>query len=217
MLESALTRRGWLASTATAAAGAIAAAGSTRSTAAAIAEDPFIYGLNTSTIRGQNLPIARAVELIAKAGYGGIEPWISELDAHVKSGESLEALGNTLKDLGLRVESAIGFFEWAVDDETRRRKALDEAKRNMELVRKIGGKRLAAPPAGAVDRSDLDLKRVAERYRKLLELGDEMGVVPQVEVWGFSKTLGQLGEAAQVAITADHPSRLHLARRVSPL
>ena len=75
----------------------------------------------------------------------------------------------------------------------------------MDMVRKIGGTRLAAPPAGATDRNDIDPKRVAERYRALLELGDTTGVIPQVEVWGFSRTLGTLGEAAQAAIAADHP------------
>jgi sugar phosphate isomerase/epimerase len=40
----------------------------------------------------------------------------------------------------------------------------------------------------------------------LLELGDRIGVVPQVEVWGFSKTLGTLAEAAHVALSADHPA-----------
>jgi sugar phosphate isomerase/epimerase len=74
----------------------------------------------------------------------------------------------------------------------------------MELLQKIGGKRLAAPPVGATDRA-LDPRRVAERYRALLELGDTMGVVPQVEVWGFSKTLGRLGEAAMVAMESGHP------------
>jgi sugar phosphate isomerase/epimerase len=75
----------------------------------------------------------------------------------------------------------------------------------MELVRKIGGTRLAAPPSGATDRTDIHPRRLAERYRALLELGDTMGVTPQVEVWGFSRTLGTLGEAAHVAISADHP------------
>ncbi len=50
-----------------------------------------------------------------------------------------------------------------------------------------------------------DLSRIADRYRALLELGDQIGVVPQVEVWGFSRTLGRLGEAACVAIEAGHP------------
>jgi 2-keto-myo-inositol isomerase len=123
----------------------------------------------------------------------------------VKKGDALADLGRRFRDLGLRVESAIGFFEWAVDDDSRRRKALDEAKRNMEMVRSIGGKRLAAPPVGMTDRADANPKLLADRYRALLEVGDTIGVVPQVEVWGFSKTLGTLGEAAQVAIAADHP------------
>jgi sugar phosphate isomerase/epimerase len=81
----------------------------------------------------------------------------------------------------------------------------------MDLVRQVGGKRLAAPPVGATDRSDLDLHQVAGRYRALLELGDTMGVVPEVEVWGFSKTLGRLGEAALVAIESGHPRACILA------
>jgi len=36
-------------------------------------------------------------------------------------------------------------------------------------------------------------------------LGDQIGVVPQAEVWGPSKTLARLGEAACVAIEAAHP------------
>ena len=104
------------------------------------------------------------------------------------------------------MESAIGFFEWIVDDPARRKKGLEAARRSMDLVRQIGGKRLAAPPVGATDHAMPDLIRVAERYRALLELGDQLGVVPEVEVWGPSRTLGRLGEAALVAIEADHPS-----------
>src|SRR5262249_25324288 len=92
-----------------------------------------------------------------------------------------------------------------VDDPARRQKALEAARRSMDLVRRIGGKRLAAPPVGATDRALPDLLKAAERYRALLELGDAMGVVPQVEVWGSSRTLGRLGEAALVAMEADHP------------
>ena len=46
---------------------------------------------------------------------------------------------------------------------------------------------------------------MAERYRALLELGDRMGIVPQVELWGFSRVLGRLGETALVAIESGHP------------
>jgi sugar phosphate isomerase/epimerase len=104
------------------------------------------------------------------------------------------------------VESAIGFFDWVVDDEAQRRRGLEAAKKSMELVRRIGGTRIAAPPVGATKQAGMDLRRIAERYRVLLEAGDSIGVVPQVEIWGFSKTLGRLAEAAYVAIECGHPS-----------
>lgn len=209
-----LTRRSWL----TLAPAASLAAASLLNPAIARADEgqrpadePFGYCLNTSTIRGQKLSLAKEAEIAAKAGFHALEPWISELDDHVKAGGSLEDLGKRIRDLGLTVESAIGFFDWVVDDEARRRKGLEEARRNMELVRRIGGARLAAPPVGATEQRDLDLNRAAERYRALLELGEAMGVVPQVEVWGFSRSLGTLAEAAHVAIASAHPQACILA------
>ena len=165
---------------------------------------PFLLGLNTSTIRGQKLPIVEEIEIAAKAGYQGMEPWIDELRRYAEAGGSLEDLGKRFRDSGISVESAIDFFEWAVDDEGRRKKALEEARKSLEILQKVGGKRLAAPPVGATDRA-VEPLRVAERYRALLELGDPMGVVPQAEVWGFSRTLGRLGEAAQIAMETGHP------------
>ena len=47
--------------------------------------------------------------------------------------------------------SAIGFFEWIVDDDDRRKKGLEEARRSLDLVQQVGGKRLAAPPVGATN------------------------------------------------------------------
>jgi sugar phosphate isomerase/epimerase len=173
--------------------------------------EPFGYCLNTSTLRGQKLPLKEEIELAAKAGYNAVEPWISEIDQYQKSGGSLKDLAKEIKDLGLTVESSIGFAEWVVDDEARREKGLETAKRDMDLVAQIGGKRMAAPPAGATDRADMDLRRVAERYRTLCELGESQGVVPEVEVWGSSKVLSRLGEAAYVAIECGHPRACILA------
>lgn len=165
----------------------------------------FRFCLNTSTLRGQRLPLPELVDLAARAGYDGIEPWIQELDQYVRSGGSLRALRDRIRDRGLAVESAIGFFEWIVDDDARRARGLEEARRAMDLVAQIGGKRIAAPPSGATDRADIDLLRAAERYRALLEIGEGIGVVPQVEIWGFSRTLNRLGAAALVAIESGHP------------
>jgi sugar phosphate isomerase/epimerase len=184
--------------------------------AVAIANDPpeaapFRYCLNTSTIRGQGLGIVEEIEIAAEAGYQGVEPWIRELDEYVKNGGSLGDLRKRLGDLGLTVESAIGFAEWIVDDDARRTKGLETARRDMDMVAQIGGTRIAAPPAGATDQTELNLLRAAERYRALLELGDKIGVAPQVEVWGFSKALSRLGEAVFVAIESGHPRACVLA------
>jgi sugar phosphate isomerase/epimerase len=208
IVGQALTRRGWLAQTASAGAGLAAVTARDAEGVGLAPRKPdgaIGYCLNTSTLMGQKLTVTEEVTIAAEVGYDAIEPWIRELDDHVKAGGSLEKLGREIRDRDLTVESAIGFFEWAVDDEARRQKAIDEAKRNMEMVRALGGKRLAAPPVGLTSSTGVDLLRVAERYRALLELGDTFGVVPEVELWGGSRTLHTLGEVALVAIESGHP------------
>lgn len=81
----------------------------------------------------------------------------------------------------------------------------------MEMVQTIGGTRIAAPPFGATDQVDLDLRKVADRYRDLLEISERYGVTPLVEVWGFSKPISRLGEAALVTIESGHPKAAILA------
>jgi len=164
----------------------------------------FRYCLNTSTIRGQKLSLVQEIELAARAGYQGIEPWLSEIEEHVRGGGTLSDLRKRITDAGLKVEGAIGFAEWIVDDDARRAAGLEQAKRDMETVAAIGGTRIAAPAAGAQDQLGLNLYKAAERYRALLELGERTGVTPLLEVWGFSKTLGRLGEALLVAAEARH-------------
>lgn len=164
----------------------------------------FKYCFNTSTIRGQKLSLIEEIDIAAQAGYHAIEPWVSEIETYVQKGGSLPDLKKRIADLGLTVESAIGFAEWIVDDEARRTKGLEQARRDFEVIQQIGGKRLAAPAAGATDVENIDYMKVAERYHALLQLGDHFGVVPQVEVWGFSKTLTRLGQAAYVAIESGH-------------
>jgi len=166
--------------------------------------EPFGYCFNTATIRGQALDLPSEIDLVARAGYQGIEPWIREIEQYAKTGGSLKDLAKRLSDQGLVVPSAIGFAQWIVDDDAKRAAGLEQAKRDMDLVRQIGGTRIAAPPAGANDQAPVDLHKAAERYRALLDLGEKMGVVPQLEVWGFSKSLSRLSECSFVAIESGH-------------
>lgn len=190
-------------------AGSTAAATATRASTAPAGsertEPEFRYSLNTSTLRGQKLPLDRLVDIAAEAGYDAIEPWMNEIDAFEAAGGNLADLGKRIADRGLTVESAIGFFDFLSEDESTRREQLAAARAAMRKVRAIGGKRVAAPPVGATQRDDLNLGAAAERYRALLEIGAEDGVIPQLELWGFSKSLGRIGEVAHVAIESGHP------------
>src|SRR5690242_20950564 len=99
----------------------------------------FHYCLNTRSIRGQKLSLVEEIDIAAKAGFQAIEPWINEIETYVHSGGSLPDLKKRIADCGLTVASAIGLAEWVVDDEARRTKGLDHARRDMELVQQIGG------------------------------------------------------------------------------
>ena len=159
--------------------------------------------MNSSTVRGQELGIQKFAELASQVGYQGIEVWISDIQKFQRAGGMLKDLKKQIADLGLRVESAIGFANWIVDDESKRKQALEIAKKDMDLVRSIGGQRMAAPPAGTS--KPVDLSQAAQRYRALLELGDKMGVTPQLELWGFSQPINRLGELIYIAAEAGHP------------
>lgn len=170
----------------------------------------FKLCLNMSTIRGQELDAAEEIEIAGKAGYDSIEPWFRRINAYVENGGSLKDLKKRIDDHGLTVESAIGFAPWAVNDEAQRAAGLEEAKRDMDTLAQLGGVRIAAPPAGIQKDEIVALDDVADRYRALLELGDEMGIVPQVEMWGGHPVIGTVEKAVYVAIRAGHPKACFL-------
>jgi 2-keto-myo-inositol isomerase len=170
----------------------------------------FKFCLNMSTIRGQELDAAAEIEVAGKAGYDAIEPWFRKLNEYLAKGGKVEDLKKRIDDHGLTVESAIGFAKWVVNDPAERAAGLEEAKRDMDLIARLGGKRIAAPPAGVPGGEVISLDDAADRYRALLELGDEMGVIPQVEMWGGNPTIGTVEKALYVAIKSGHPKACFL-------
>jgi len=172
------------------------------------ARGKFRYCLNTSTIRKpgrkDDYPLAEKIKIAAAAGYQGIEPWIREIQKHVDSGGSLKDLKKLIDDNGMQVESANGLANWIFDDPAARKTGLENARRDMDMVRQLGGARIAAPPVGATRNRMTDYFAIAARYRALLQAGAKIGVTPQLEIWGPSATLSRLGEAAFVAVEAGH-------------
>ncbi|MHC4691900.1 MAG: sugar phosphate isomerase/epimerase family protein [Planctomycetota bacterium] len=205
MTKRYISRRQLLGRTGAAVAAVTTTAIGDKTATAAADPVPFKFCLNTSTIRGQKLPLDKEIEIASKAGYQGIEPWVHKIHEYAGAGGNLKDLKKRIADLGLTVESAISFFQWIIDDDARRAKGFEQAKRDMDILAKIGGKRIAAPPAGATRKPGLDLMKAAERYRALLEVGDKIGVVPQIELWGSSKNLHRLGQCMFVVIESGHP------------
>ncbi|MFO0011807.1 MAG: sugar phosphate isomerase/epimerase family protein [Planctomycetota bacterium] len=163
------------------------------------------YCLNTSTIHGEAVPLLEQIEVARQAGYDSMELWLRDIDKYLSGGGSLADLKKRIADAGLTIESSIAFAPWIVADDATHKKALDQAKKEMETIVAIGGTRIAAPPAGAVDGDRLDLDLAGQRYRALLEAGRQVGCLPQLEVWGFSKNLSKLSEVLYVAAAAQHP------------
>ncbi|MGF7215937.1 sugar phosphate isomerase/epimerase [Spirosoma lacussanchae] len=168
---------------------------------------PFTLCLNMSTIRGHKLGFVKELETASKAGFRSVEIWMDTYQDYLKSHSPADAR-KLLSDLGITVENTIGFAPWLVDDASARAKGLDQLKREMELLAQIGCKRTAAPSIGVQgpDAPLVDLRRAAERYRAILDLGDQTGVVPQLELWGFSRNLNKLSEVMYVALESGHPS-----------
>jgi sugar phosphate isomerase/epimerase len=204
-MESMMNRRQALATAAVAVGAATSAVTAAPRRSRRTDEEPFGYCFNTSTVRGQKLAFDEQVELTASAGYDAIEPWIRDVQAFVDKGGNLDKIRSRIEQLGITVESAIGFANWIVDDDQKRAAGLETARHDMKLVKAIGGTRIAAPPVGATNQEDLDLFKAAERYRDLLEVGKEEGVTPQLELWGFSKSISRLGELMFVAVESGHP------------
>lgn len=161
----------------------------------------FQFSLNTSTIRGQKLTLPNIIELAARAGYDGFEPWMMEIEAYLAEGKTLNSLKKLASDAGLTFFDCIGFPTWMAQDEEKSKAGFAQMEKEMGILADLGCVRVAAPAIGTD--APLDLLRAGERYKKLLELGRKTGVMPQLEFWGAFPSFFHLGQAMAVAAAAD--------------
>ncbi len=165
---------------------------------------PFRVSLNTSTLMAYQLPVDRQIELIAAAGFDGTELWMRDIQAYLEQGGTRADLKDKLEAGNLVLENIIGFSQWCNDDAAERRKALDQLHGEMEIIADLGGKFIATPVMGisALDPAKFD--EYAARYLAILELGDETGVTPLLELWGMG-ALHRVSDCAQITIATGHP------------
>ncbi|HEY3373314.1 MAG TPA: sugar phosphate isomerase/epimerase family protein [Prolixibacteraceae bacterium] len=163
-------------------------------------ESAFRFSLNTSTIRGQNPGLLPSIDIASKAGYDGIELWVQDVKQYLNSGNSAQSLKKHIADSGLKVENAIGFAPWLLGQ-----KGFEQMKSDMDMMASIGCSRIAAPAAGVPYDQSFDLMEAGHKYKALIELGRQTGVMPLLEFWGGSKGLYHLGQAMMVASVANDP------------
>ena len=164
-------------------------------------ETRFIFSLNTSTVRGQKLSLPKLIELAARAGYQGLEPWMMEIESYLKEGNSIASLKKLANDAGITLVDCIGFPTWMAQDEEKSKAGFIQMEKEMGILAELGCTRVAAPAIGA--EAPLDLLKAGERYKKLLDLGRKTGVMPQLEFCGAYPAFFHLSQALAVAAAAD--------------
>lgn len=169
------------------------------------AKSDFRFCLNTSTIRGQKPGLKKSIEIAVEAGYDSLELWVGDVKEFKAQGNSLATLKKYMADSHITVEDAIGFAPWMVNDDQQRETGFKQMKEEMELMTELGCVRIAAPAAGVKADQPLDLLKVGERYKQLIALGRETGVMPQLEFWGGSPSFYHFGQALMAAAAANDP------------
>ncbi len=165
---------------------------------------PWPICLDTATIRPASLE--DKIRIAAEAGFDAIEPWEGELNDYERAGGDLTDLGKRIADVGLFVPSVIGL--WNAIPPTREAfdQSLVDSRRRMKQAAAIGSQHIQVIPQPQRPWQEFDPFWAAARYRELLEIGlNEYNINPAMIFVQFLEGARTIGQAAQIALDADHP------------
>ena len=165
---------------------------------------PWPLCLDTATIRPASLE--EKVDIAARAGFDASEPWEGELRGYEADGGSLSDLRRRIEDAGLFVPSVIGL--WNAIPPTREgwEAGLPATRDRMRMASAIGARQIQVIPQPDRPWSEFDLGWASARYRDLLEIGiADYQLVPAMVFVEFLPGCARLGQAAAIALDADHP------------
>lgn len=165
---------------------------------------PMRISLNTSTLLHYKLAVDVQIGMVAEAGFTGIELWMSDIKTYLDNGGKTKDIKDKLEENQLILENIIGFSKWCSDDSEERKEALAQLRDEMNIIAEIGGTYIAAPVQGIEQLNRKKYADYADRYRAILELGDETGVTPILELWGMG-ALHKVADCAHIAIATGHP------------
>ncbi|HKJ85074.1 MAG TPA: sugar phosphate isomerase/epimerase [Spirochaetia bacterium] len=157
---------------------------------------PFKLALNTSTLRPYGLSIPEQIDVAAGAGFDGVELWVRDIQAFVEESHRPAEIARQARDRGIAIINSIAFFKWTDADADVRQEGLEQARREIDLLKRIGCLAVAAPPTGNV--AELDLEEIAENFLLLDKLARSLGVTPILEFWGRAPVLHSVAEAKTV-------------------
>lgn len=165
---------------------------------------PVRISLNTSTLLHYKLPVDVQIDLVADAGFDGVELWMSDIKAFLEKGGNAAQLKVKLQSRNLVLENIIGFSKWCSDDPEERKQALTQLREEMTITAGMGGAFIAAPVQGIAALDPSKMTEYAQRFRAILALGEEIGVTPVIELWGMG-ALHKVADCAQIVIATGHP------------
>lgn len=165
---------------------------------------PWPLCLDTATIRPASLE--DKVRIAAETGFDAIEPWDGELAEYERNGGHLADLGKKIRDRGLFVPSVIGLWDAIPPTREAWDAGLPATRNRLRMAAAIGSQHVQVIPGPPREAKDFDAKWAADRYRDLLEIGlGEFGVNPAMVFVAFLPGARRFGQAAAIALDADHP------------
>ena len=155
--------------------------------------------LNTSTIKP--VPLLEKIKLVGEAGFAGIELWLNDVWEFVARGGEVSEISRALDDHGLIVPSVIAMRQWGDFEGWEHQLVLDEARRRFALGARLGAPYIVATPP----LENPETSHLAPRYKELLQIGREEGIMPTFEYISFFKSVHTLKCAWEIVQEADDP------------
>lgn len=164
--------------------------------------------INTSTLRMYELNVAEQINAAAETGFSGIELWMRDIIPYLESGVKKSELLRRIKDSGVDFFNAISFIKWAHPDDQIRNAALEDAKKELDIISSLNCRLIAAPIAKDTPMDSLD--NIAKRYAEFFALCSSFGITPMLEPWGHSPILNTIAKTAYTLICSKVPNPLML-------
>jgi 2-keto-myo-inositol isomerase len=166
---------------------------------------PWPISLDTSTIRPAG-PIEEKVRIAAEAGYDGIEPWEGELNDYEQQGGNLEELGRQIASHGLSVPNVVALWNAIPPNREEWEQIQEDHRRRFRQASEVGAKYIQTVLTPPRQWDEYNLYWAADRFRDLLEMGiNDYNVIPALNFLQFLPQNQKIGQAAAIALNADHP------------